>query len=459
MSRETGGYELPYPRDDSESMTLVELASEAPVKAKPAVQGRLSRAAERVRQYLGPEWTRAWYWGGIVWITSRAGMIVITYFAMLLGSLLVPDANANAASARHGLVSLDAFLRAWQHLDANWYVGIATQGYTSAYPTAFFPLYPLLIRGLHFVLPWLSPLICALAISNVALLAALVLLVRLAEREFGVVASRNTAVFLLAYPAAFSLSAGYTEATFLAFVIGAFLALRSGRWWVAGALAAAATLTRPTGGMLLLPFAWEYLRQSPVSWGELRAFGPRWQKWRGQGSAVRTLLGRLVAVAGMPLAVGAYAAFLWTRFGNPLIFAKAERMYWNHQHTSPIGGLASALAALARHPFSSYADARGLLDLVPVLCFIGVLLLGVRRLPVAYTLFGLAVICLALMAPIPGDRPLTSGVRYGLSVFPAFMLLGVWGQRWPVLRLFLIQLWLPLQGILLLLYLYGQGTI
>lgn len=459
--RESGGYEGPRsrPRVGSERMTLADVEVAAPPTSAPPLLAGLRRVAERAQRRLGPEWARAWRWGAVVWVTSRLGMIVVTYVAVLLGSLLVPDTDSNAASARHGLVSLGAFLRAWQRLDANWYVGIATQGYTSPYPTAFFPLYPLLIRGLHQALPWVSPLTCALIVSNAALLAALVLLVRLTERELGVQASRTSAVLLMAYPAAFCLSAGYTEATFLAFVLGAFLALRTGRWTVAGALAAAATLTRPTGGLLLLPFAWEYLRQSPVSWGELRASGLRWKHWAGQGGAVRILLGRLVAIAGIPLAVGAYSVYLWVRFGNPIIFLKAERMYWNHQHTSPVGGLALALTALARHPFTSYADARGLLDLVPILLCSGVLLLGARRLPVAYTLFGLGIMALTLMAPIPGDRPLMSGVRYVLSAFPAFMLLGMWGQRWPALRICLTQLWLPLQGILLLLYLYGQGAI
>jgi hypothetical protein len=407
---------------------------------------QLAAVGTQIVERIGPQWAWAWRWGIALWVASRLGMVVATYFGVLLTS--------------SGMVATPGQLvDAWKRWDANWYVQIATRGYDSPQPTAFFPLFPLLISALHAILPWLTYFGCALVLSNSALLAALVLLVHLTEREFGSAVASNTALLFLAYPAAFFLSTAYAEAVFLAFVLGAFGALRAGRWPLAGLLAALATLTRPTGGMLIFAFGWEYLRQSPLTWADLRSNGLAILSSGGPKKAARTLVVRLLAMAGMPLAVGLYSGYLWWRFGQPLLFKKVEGAYWQHVRASPISGLVQAVRPLIHSPLTTYVDARGLLDVVPILLFLGVMVVGLRQLPLAYTLYGLAVIALSLTAPIPGNWPLQSGIRYLLPAFPVFIVLALLGQRWPAIRTLLLYSWLPLQGILIFLFLHGQWII
>ena len=414
---------------------------------------------ERISARVGPEWLRAWMWGGAIWIASRLAVMAAAYFGLLLGTIDAPDTNGYRAHIGAGGASWATFAHVMQQFDVNWYLAVATQGYASRQSSAFFPFYPLLIHTLHLVLPWLSLLGCAVLISNLALLIALALLVRLTEHELGKQAGQYSALLLLAYPAAFVFTIGYTESIYLALAVGTIYALRTGRWPIAGLLAAATVLTRLTGLALLPAFAWEYLRQSPVSWDEVRTRGLRWVRWRGHGDMLRILLVRLASVAAIPLALGAYATYLWWRLGSPLIFVKVEGLYWNHHKTLPTQGLVWALATLGQHPLASYLDARDLLDVIPILLFLGVLALGIRRLPLAYILYGFMVLLLVLSSPIPGSRPLQSGDRYVLAVFPVFMLLGYWGQRWPSLRALLLYSWLPLQGILLLHFVNGHGFI
>src|SRR5216683_584921 len=69
----------------------------------------------------------------------------------------------------------------WQHWDANYYVGIATLGYTNRQVMAFFPLYPLLIRGVMFVTH--SPDVAGLLISNSAEMAMFTILYRLVAED------------------------------------------------------------------------------------------------------------------------------------------------------------------------------------------------------------------------------------------------------------------------------------
>jgi hypothetical protein len=403
---------------------------------------RVTRLVDRV----SPEWRRALSYGGLVWLFSRMSLTIVTYFGVLLA-----DRSAVAGPAQ--------LLAAWRHWDANWYLSVATSGYSSGQSTAFFPLYPLLIHGLNMLLPWISPFASGVIVSNVALFIAVVLLVRLTEREFGINAARSATVLFVAYPAAFFLSTAYAESVFMAFVLASFLCLRGGQWLWAGLFAALATATRPTGGMLVFAFAWEFVRQSPVTWSGLRGRALRLTAWRGHGRDLRTLLLRLLATGGMFVAVGVYCAFLWSRFGDPLIFKRAEGAYWQHVRALPVKGLWLGVRALVAETADTYLGARGLLDLVPIVAFLCILVAGIRRLPVAYTLFGIAVITLSLTAPIPGDEPLQSGFRYMLAAFPVFMLLGVWCERWPWLQTGLLYAWLPLQGILVVLFLHNGWII
>ena len=96
---------------------------------------------------------------------------------------------------------------------------------------------------------------------------------------------------------------------------------------------------------------------------------------------------------------------------------------------------------------------------MPIVAFFAILILGVRRIPFGYTLFGVAVLTLSLTAPIPGDEPLQSGFRYVLPAFPVFMLLASWSERWPWLQAALLYAWLPLQGILVVLFLHSGWII
>lgn len=399
-----------------------------------------------VRARVGPDWAAAWWLGSTLWLATRVALVLVTYFGMLLTSFTASSTPA-------------ALLAAWKQWDANWYVEIAQHGYNSPQTTAFFPLYPLMIRAVHVVAPGLSYFAGAVILSNVALLGALVLLIRLLTREFGSEIARVTAVLFLAYPAAFYLSTGYSESVFLLWVFGAFLALRSGNWLMAGVLAGLATLTRPTGGMLALAFGWEYLRQSPVSWATVRARGLSLRQWANDHHALGILFGRLCAVALMPLAVLLYAGYLWKRFGDPLLFKKVEGSYWNHHSALPTKGLYLGLVALFQQPFTTFVTARGLLDVVPIILFIVVSLLGITRLPLSFSLFGLAVVGLSLVAPIPGQWPLQSGIRYLLPVFPVFVVLALWSRRWPLLDAWLVSTWLMLQAVLIFLFLHGGWII
>ncbi len=144
-------------------------------------------------------------------------------------------------------------LLAW---DGDWFVRVATQGYPHGYSydaadrmvgngLAFFPAYPLLIRGL-----WRLGIpadTAALIVSWVAglLAAALLFLLgtALADRRVGLA----LVVLFAAQPMSVVLSMAYSESLFSLLVIGMFYAAYRRAFLVAGLLGLGAGLTRPTG--------------------------------------------------------------------------------------------------------------------------------------------------------------------------------------------------------------------
>lgn len=154
------------------------------------------------------------------------------------------------------------WLNPWTTYDSLHFTRIAQHGYEPL-TTAFFPLYPMLLRlaGRDEV----AIAIWGIVLSNLALIAAAWLFFRLTETDYdGRVA--EIGVWLLAfYPTAAYWSAVYTESIFLVWILGCFLCVRHNRWAAAGMLGLAAALTKNSGVLVCaaLCFEWWRARQSP----------------------------------------------------------------------------------------------------------------------------------------------------------------------------------------------------
>jgi hypothetical protein len=314
----------------------------------------------------------------------------------------------------------------WARWDAVWFLRIAEQGYhTEEGAPAFFPLYPLLIRGLGVVTG--GPLVAGVLISTVASGVAFYLLHRLTTHEAGADAARRAVLYVAVAPMAVFLAAVYSEALFLALAVGALWAARRHAWWAAGAYAGLATATRSAGVLLLVPLA--------LMWVEHRG---GWRRALAPGAAFLALV---------PSGLLAYAAYLWVSFGNPLEFGAAQDV-WLRRLTTPVHGLYDALAAAVagvrqlaaggnepvywtRSVSEPVRIAAFNLELLAVLVALG---LGVwlcfRTLPRAYGWYALAVVVMPLLTP-GRALPLLSLPRFGLVVFPVFMALAVWAGRRP----------------------------
>ncbi len=165
--------------------------------------------------------------------------------------------------------SQNKWLDIWGVWDTGWYLGIAKDWYSPTVGNAnspvagqanyaFFPLYPALIRGLHYIVS--DYFIAALIISNLALLIGCYLIYKLVKLDYGEKTARRAIKYLLIYPVSFILSGAFSEASFLALILGAFYFAKTNRWFFAGLCGFFLSLTRSIGVFVIIPLLYIFLK-------------------------------------------------------------------------------------------------------------------------------------------------------------------------------------------------------
>ena len=413
----------------------------APAKPRSAMPGRTW--APRIA--APPPWLRDVL---ALFLASRLAFLLITYVGYTL--LLAPKYSTTS-------VGVTGLLLSWDRWDALWYTSIAAHGYTAPDATAFFPLYPLLIRIVTLNGPWYYA--AGLVLSNLAFLGAMALLRVLVAAEWGESVARRAVLYLTVFPTALYTFAPYNESLFLLFTLGTFLALRGRRWALAGALGGLAVLTRSAGILLVIPFAWEWWQWQrgadlASDWGKpgsaargvsrtllsraMPSFEPAGVTHRGTQVDYETRPSRGALSIGwallIPAGLGIYAAFCAIRFGDPLAFAHAQQQ-WNRMLAWPWQGLWWQLTGLWSAAPASFFQVHDLLDLGATLLFLGLLVAGWRRLPLAQSLYLAALLLLILIEPggvhLHANDPLSSNQRFVLEMFPGFITLGLLTARRP----------------------------
>ncbi len=340
--------------------------------------GLVARWTER-RGLILEALTVAW----LPWLTAR----IITFFALGLAKYEVTHfhiTNTKAVLETHyGLLGSDA----------GWYQTIAAHGYgpLPRASTRFFPLLPLLDRGLSDVTT-MTVGIASLLITNVASLLVGIGIYVLARAEYKdtVVARRAVWLIMLA-PPAFVFVMGYSEALLVLLAVAFFVAIRRGTWWWAALYGVLAGAARPIGCLLLVPALIEAVRSWPA---------PRWVRWPGPVAAiVSSVVGAL-----------AYLGWVSNRYGGG--FLQPLKIQQEQAHHGALSDPASTMY----HALANLAHGHHIGDALHV-PWVGVavvlLVVAFWRLPVSYGAFALCVVVVSL-----SGSNLDSFERYALSAFP-----------------------------------------
>jgi Mannosyltransferase (PIG-V) len=309
----------------------------------------------------------------------------------------------------------------WNKMDANWFLYVAQHGYSAQDGTAvFFPGYPMLVRAVG-SLCFGHQFVAAYVVSNGALLAALVLLYRLTEREYDAGTARRAVLYLALFPTAVFLFGLYSESLFLLAAVGAFYLARTGRWWWAGLVGIVATLTRSMGVIVVLALLVEAIHQTV----EDRRDEP--EGARTGGHLAPTVAARLGASL-LPLAgIGGYLLFWQLRFRDWYHPFSLERTWWQRQYTLPWVTLWHGLRLAAR---TGAIGGQGWSTFDFVLVAAGLILaiwVAVRARPcyAVYT-WGSILVFLSDSWPV---RPLAADPRYLVVLFPLAWTLARLGRR------------------------------
>jgi mannosyltransferase PIG-V len=331
------------------------------------------------------------------WLASRALVVVA---AVLVAPLL-----ATQGSELHPAPWPLDRLAGW---DTWHFTRIAERGYLPpglpCCDQAFFPGYPALIRVLMPVTGG-SALAAGVAVSLLAGVAAAALLRRLALALVGDERVARTAVrYLAVAPFGVFLTAVYSEALFLALSLGAWLAAARQRWWLAGAVAAAASLVRVNGLFLAVALGVLYL-------GQLHAGGGR----RPRAD---------ILALGLPvLATAGYFGYLTARTGSLTAWQDAQVLGWDRHGAWPWQGLAAGWHHV-QEPASLHLVASRWADLLSVVAGVALVLVLARlRRWAQATYIGLSVTVLVC------STTLVSAPRYTLTWFPAYLLLAELAHR------------------------------
>ncbi len=351
----------------------------------------------------------------IAFVATRLPLIVIAPLsAVIIGQ----------RKGTHFVASHSVWLNVWGRWDAQHYLQIATNGY-SGKETAFFPLYPWLIHVLGGAIG--NHLTAGLLISNLSFFVALGYLYALVRLEYGDDTIAYHAIFYTAiFPTAIFFSAVYTESLFLALTVASVYYARHGNYITAGIFGALASATRVEGVLTAIPIAYE-----------------AWRGWRERRGT--TLTRGILGVCLVPTGLIAYMTYLAALVGDPLNFTKVQDN-WGRHFAPPWVSIVNTVHALATNPLASSESVNHMIELAFTLAFLALMVVAFRTLRPSYSWYFAA----SLLVPM-STASLMSMPRFVLVIFPAFMLLAVWGRN-PLVNSAIVALSLPLLGLFTVLF-------
>jgi hypothetical protein len=224
-------------------------------------------------------------------------------------------------------------------------------------------------------------------------------------RDYSDDQTANRAVkYLLLFPTAFFLFAGYTESLFLVFLLLSWRGAKQGVWWQAGVFGVLASMTRLIGIYLLPAYAWMWLK------------APRERKVH-------------IAAWLVPIPLTMIGWFWLTERLYEINPYTAGLRFWFMKTAWPWEGIINGLIYFLEGG-DFFENVYLVPDLLAVFIFISAIVWSVKRgwWPEAiYMGFTMSTYLIKVLE----TGLLTAVARYVLVLFPGFLLLAEWGEnRW-----------------------------
>jgi hypothetical protein len=338
----------------------------------------------------------------LIWL---AWAVIILGFQWLIDERLVinrPDRalswtpNETARNSQNDKpYLLESYLNRQVSWDSEFYLSIATYGYDDpdvrivtipdreeglSMNYAFFPLYPYIMKVVRVPLEPITPspiaasALAGVLVSLVGTLFGMLALYDITRDELEHNGALRAVFYLLIFPTAFFLAMVYTEGLFIGLAFGCLALCRRKQLIGAAVLAFLATLTRATGGLLIVPLGLAWLNMIGV--GDMRVSREGISGWDAiridaRSAAMALLvLAPLLAYGLWTLALGeefhlveeywfGRGLFDWDKFKEGVEFAwdavhdsgnTQMRLYYIMEFAAVVLAVVACLATLKRYP-------------------------------------------------------------------------------------------------------------
>lgn len=335
---------------------------------------------------------------------------------------------------------LPHWLYSWANFDGVHYLRIIQSGYESTdLIQAFFPTFPLLVKGLVQLLQLpldIFSITTTAVVLNVLLTCVLAwLMYCLISKDYSQKVAQLCVLALLVFPTSFYFGAVYSEALFLSLVIGSFLAARTNRWWVAAVLAGLASSTRVVG-ILVLPALLVELWLQHTKTNSLPAVWKQRDRWIAFAITYCTqfwprIIGlALLASSGLAL----YMLYLNAVFNDPLYFFHVQSAFGGGRSESLIL-YPQVLWRSINILFNSTINLRYFTSVLEFVAGFGGLLgllFALKHVRLSYVFFSLAAFIVPTLTGTFSSMP-----RYILTSFALFIWIAILLEKQPKLQIVL----------------------
>jgi len=370
------------------------------------------------------------------WFKKNSSIIKFTLLAfiiwqVIIGIIIFLGAKYFSTSNQYLYTEKQVVNPSWLWNRANFdgihYLDIARKGY-GIYQQAFFPLYPKLIA---FLTPFFGNrnLLAGWFLSLIAFYFSLFFFYKLIRLDFKDSVAKRTIVYLLIFPTAFFFSMVYTESLFFLFIIASFYFARTKHWWLAGIFGALASATR-LPGIFLFPALL-------VEW---------WQQKKLASSFLPILL--------VPLGLVYYMRYLAINFGDSLMFIHVQKFFGAGRSADRIILLYQVfwryfkmLVTVEKSTLTYFAV---IMEFLAAASFLILIIFTYLKRWYSYLIF----MVLAYITPTLTGTFL-SLPRFVLVLFPGFILLSLWSEKYRWLKILYPLLAIPLLIFCLILFTRG----
>ncbi|KKR71955.1 MAG: hypothetical protein UU81_C0003G0018 [Microgenomates group bacterium GW2011_GWC1_41_8] len=311
---------------------------------------------------------------------------------------------------------LPYFIWIWGNFDGYHYMTIAQNGY-GFLQHPFFPLYPLLIRIVLYVLR-LTPLLAGLVVSHVAFIGSLVVIYRLLMID-RIKPGISWFMPLILFPTSFYYGAVYNDSLYLLFASLTLFFGRKHKWILASIMGGLASLTRLNGLALISFLCIEYITQSDS----------RITTWRFNKFKQKILMyilefkKHIVSVwfIVIPISFFSYLMYVQLVYGSWYLVFSAMRVWNQDRITFPLQVFFRYFKIIALYPHFDIVYFVAFFEISLVIFYCYMLLFGYKKIRLSYWVYILISFLIPSLTGTFAGMP-----RYALHLYPFFLTIGMW---------------------------------